>query len=704
MKIPTNGDYVQALQNPSQCFHDPELKAGQVELTKLGMPKAISGNFASVFSITGASGKRYAVKCFTSNVSGQDQRYKAIHDLLADLRRPWQVGFDYIRQGVLVDGDWHSILRMEWVENSQTLIPWLAENLASPDRILNVAEQFSQCVVDMHSAGIAHGDLQHGNILIDSGGKLRLIDYDGMFVPSIQNLGSNEIGLANYQHPSRTGKDFTPDLDRFSAWLIYGSLLSLADHPGVWWTFRNDGDEKLLFGKEDFNPPFDSIRRLGALGSPHKEFADVLTESLTSLNSLAGVPKFDSSRIPRPTQTAASSTSTSGWWKQANATGSGAASTSDAPTTGAKLGASWLRSHEAPLPPVDMGGPSRTAKAMAFLMAAVAIISTVAVVNSLGLLLGGLTLLSWAFVMTGSTWVIWRRSGVVADRRTARRKLKSAAQEVTAQKKLLAEAQSARAALDGDERRALQALEDQRSKLGPSSTSEFERKSKGLGKQLKKLQEELNLLDASKAKEAQQQLKRLQESHTQTNLASRRIEAGVIPGIGPSLAASLWVHGLRTAADIAEVRGTQFRKTGTSHWFTIHGIGPSKSFDISWWHSRAVAAASSSAPQTLPAHEVRALDTKYANLKRQHQNAIDALGPQTQRIKAEVDAKYKALDNEILVKQEAVRLDYRRQRAAADMRVAEAATNLQKREEDLLDAERDLARYAQVSLSKYLKA
>ncbi|PRC50167.1 hypothetical protein C6A85_70895, partial [Mycobacterium sp. ITM-2017-0098] len=72
------------------------------------------------------------MKCFTRQVNGQHQRYKAIHDLLADLGRPWQVGFEYLTQGVLVDGQWHAILRMEWVENSQTLIPWLENHLGTP--------------------------------------------------------------------------------------------------------------------------------------------------------------------------------------------------------------------------------------------------------------------------------------------------------------------------------------------------------------------------------------------------------------------------------------------------------------------------------------------------------------------------------------------------------------------------------------------
>lgn len=38
----------------------------------------------------------------------------------------------------------------------------------------------------LHEKSIAHGDLQHGNILVDSNGNIYLIDYDSMFVPSLE--------------------------------------------------------------------------------------------------------------------------------------------------------------------------------------------------------------------------------------------------------------------------------------------------------------------------------------------------------------------------------------------------------------------------------------------------------------------------------------------------------------------------------------
>lgn len=710
--FPTNSDYAEALQHTDVCFHDRELKSGRVELTPLGMPRVISGNFAAVFSVTSCSGKRYAVKCFTKQVQGQHTRYEDVHDILAGLKLPWQVGFDYIKQGVLVNGQWYAIVRMEWVKNSKTLIPWLQQNVDSPDRVLHVARQFADCIDDMHRVGVAHGDLQHGNLLIDSNDRLRVIDYDGMFVPSIKNLGSNELGLANYQHPCRAANDFAPYLDRFSAWLIYGSLLSLAAYPAMWATFRNDGDEKLLLGKEDFLPPLDAIQRMGSLGSPHAEFATVLTEALASSTTLASIPEFDRSRIPLPIGAASrigtpiTAPEGKAWWRELGTATLHADSTStpDTAANATPLGAGWLRSHAAPLPPVELMGPHRASKALALVLTAIVILGAVGLAAASQLLLGGTLLLAWLVALPITVWMLWNRSDAAIGRAAARREAKLADRDVARKQKEVEAARTARASLDRDERRAIQALENQRAKLRRSSVTEHERQSKDLRQRLTTLQNGLNSLDAAKAAEGQQQLKAMQEQHIQAYLTARRVEPGVIHGIGPSLTAALAVHGIHTAADIGAVNGTQFRRAGSNSWFTIHGIGPSKAFDIRYWHEQQLAAAGVTAPQSLPAKQTQALDSKFADMKRQQQAAIDALVPELAQLKATVDAKYAALDQEIDLKVDTVRLDYRGQRSAGDTAAADAANQLQILEDTLLDAQRNLARFQSVSFSRYLKA
>ncbi|AWT52254.1 lipopolysaccharide kinase InaA family protein [Mycolicibacterium smegmatis] len=705
--LPSNGDYVEALQHPATCFHDQDLKAGQVQLTPLGMPKAISGNFASVFSVTGASGKRYAVKCFTRQVHGQHQRYQAIHDTLAALAKPWQVGFEYISQGVLVNGHWHAILRMEWVENSQTLIPWVEQNLGNPGLILDVAKQFASCIGDMRDSGIAHGDLQHGNLLIDTDHRLRLIDYDGMFVPSIKNLGSSELGLENYQHPCRSNTDFGSHLDRFSSWLIYSSLLALAAHPGLWTTLRKDGDEKLLFGKEDFVAPFTTIKRIATLGSPHTEISSVLTDLLASAATLEEIPDFDPARLPAPADTPTSPTMTvsSDWWRQisANSASTDSVANNSQTVQAARLGTSWLRTHEAPLPPVKIVGPSKATKVMALTITMIVLLGaiTVGVANPL---IGGLVMLTWAAAMAAGAGLQWHRSETRVDRTDALRGFRQAGRIVAQKQKQLAAARSVRASLDGKETKEIHVLEKERSKLGKASSGEYERLSKDLRKKVESYRAELTRVDGSRMNEARLQLKRLQDVHIQKYLAARRIEPGVISGIGPSLVAALGIHGIRTAADISAINGPQFRRTGSSTWFTVHGIGPTKASSIKYWHQRQHAAAQTDAPKSLPQHETQAIDAKYANQKAQYQAAIDAAESQMRQIKAATDAKYAGLEQEISLKIEAVRLEYQHKRAADDAMIAQMSAELQHSEDILLDAERNLARFKSVTFSNFLRS
>src|SRR5437868_7787960 len=101
MGWPQPTDYNEALQNPPSCFHDDELRQGQPESDALGLPRARSGNFADVYRVhCPATGNTWAVKCFTREAPGLQERYQAIHALLQKARLPFTVDFHYLAQGV----------------------------------------------------------------------------------------------------------------------------------------------------------------------------------------------------------------------------------------------------------------------------------------------------------------------------------------------------------------------------------------------------------------------------------------------------------------------------------------------------------------------------------------------------------------------------------------------------------------------------
>src|ERR1022692_125716 len=107
LTYPTGGDYREALFNTNRCFKDSALVGGEHVVDSLGMPKAISGASASVFTIRGKDGRQWAVKCFTRFVDDQAVRYHRISETLAAVNKPWRVGFDYLTEGVMCQGSWY---------------------------------------------------------------------------------------------------------------------------------------------------------------------------------------------------------------------------------------------------------------------------------------------------------------------------------------------------------------------------------------------------------------------------------------------------------------------------------------------------------------------------------------------------------------------------------------------------------------------
>jgi hypothetical protein len=113
---------------------------------------------------------------------------------------------------------------------------------------------------------VAHGDLQHGNVLVTSDGGLKLIDYDGMWVPKLKGQKGNEVGHPDYQSPLRSEKDFHADIDGFAGDVIHVAIRALIRKPDLWKKYNN-GDN-LLFRRQDFLEPkksvlFDELRALG---------------------------------------------------------------------------------------------------------------------------------------------------------------------------------------------------------------------------------------------------------------------------------------------------------------------------------------------------------------------------------------------------------------------------------------------------------
>src|SRR5260370_9009810 len=142
---------------------------------------------------------------------------------------------------------------MRWVEGVP-LNAFVRDNLGKPAVLQELLGIWVGMARRLRAAGIAHGDLQHGTVLGVSGGqgdslKLRLIDYEGMYVPALAGQPPGEVGHPNYQHPQRLREGtYGPEADRF-ALLVVAAALSCLRFGGRWLWDRADTATNLPFSR-----------------------------------------------------------------------------------------------------------------------------------------------------------------------------------------------------------------------------------------------------------------------------------------------------------------------------------------------------------------------------------------------------------------------------------------------------------------------
>src|SRR5262249_50560175 len=148
---------------------------------------------------------------------------------------------------------------MRWVEGFM-LNEFLREHAGSASLLEQLCPLWLRLGYELRASRMAHGDLQHGNVLLVPGNNasamvLRLIDYDGMWVPELAGRPPGEVGHPNYQHPQRLQEGgYSAEIDRFSHLLIYVAFRCLACGGAALWQ-KHDNGENLLFKEGDFRAP-----------------------------------------------------------------------------------------------------------------------------------------------------------------------------------------------------------------------------------------------------------------------------------------------------------------------------------------------------------------------------------------------------------------------------------------------------------------
>lgn len=248
------------MRSPGQFLRPEGDFTGSTASTKNGIVDVWPGGFGRVYKVETPGGLR-AIKVFRTVEVDRDARYAAITTLLQQVRlrhegvEHYLLDVTYRVEGILVPGyGLRPTLEAPWVEGD-ALDRYIARHVDDPTVLRNVATQLCALGEALKIAGIAHGDLQHANIMV-AGGRLVLVDYDGMYVPDFVGKDglcvSPEAGHPDYRHPRRTTAHAGPTLDNFSLWVIYLSVVALSVTPHLW-AERNADAEYLLLQQRDFN-------------------------------------------------------------------------------------------------------------------------------------------------------------------------------------------------------------------------------------------------------------------------------------------------------------------------------------------------------------------------------------------------------------------------------------------------------------------
>jgi len=224
MSWPSSQDFNEAVQTPGLAFSDPDLKGGQAAVGATGLPLPRRGFRGRVSdSRCGRSGlggemlhstnsrARFSLsKAIGTSDQGQAaiRRRLRVHDRgSAGQRFVVSGGEDGVGGGLLLN-------------------QFVRENIGRPVALDALVLMWSKLSRRLREAAVAHADLQHGNVLLVPGSRpgifgMKLIDYDGMWVPALANNQLENWDMRTISTRPERAAECTPRIwtaSRISSW------------------------------------------------------------------------------------------------------------------------------------------------------------------------------------------------------------------------------------------------------------------------------------------------------------------------------------------------------------------------------------------------------------------------------------------------------------------------------------------------------
>ena len=258
MQYPLISEYVKAIQDAADNLD--KLAYLTPVLDDHGEPYRSCGAFAVVFKMLDKStGKYYALKCFTEEQEGRADAYRQIADELDMVDSPYITSVKYMEKELFADSqceeDEFPVLLMDWVEG-ETMETYISSNYCNQYAMSMLCYRFGKMAAWLRTQSFAHGDVKPDNIIVRPDGSLSLVDYDGMFVPSMKGCKSPTVGTKDFSHPLRTVDDFDETIDDFSLANIALSLKAISMNFTLLDIYG--ASDRLLFSENDYRNPSNS--------------------------------------------------------------------------------------------------------------------------------------------------------------------------------------------------------------------------------------------------------------------------------------------------------------------------------------------------------------------------------------------------------------------------------------------------------------
>ncbi len=103
-----------------------------------GHPKVARGESGLVYRVAGNRERVWGVKLFLGESLGREARYRKLWQHAHDNWLEHLTGFDYLNQGIRLNGEWFPLVKMDWIEGAG-LAKCMARHLEDPPALLGLA-------------------------------------------------------------------------------------------------------------------------------------------------------------------------------------------------------------------------------------------------------------------------------------------------------------------------------------------------------------------------------------------------------------------------------------------------------------------------------------------------------------------------------------------------------------------------------------